>query len=204
MNEVVLPAVIIAVLIYSIVLHEVAHGWVALCNGDPTAKILKRLTLNPLRHIDWIGTVVLPVALYFLRAPFLIGWARPVPYNPAYFRQRALGTLTVGIAGVFVNLLLAFLFSRGFSVYKETQWGSVLAYGLSINLVLAIFNLIPIPPLDGAKVASVFLPGKLSRFFAGSGDRAGMLILLILLYFGIISKIIAPLYSQLFSFFISF
>ncbi len=159
-------------LLFAIVIHEVAHGWMALRFGDPTARDAGRLTLNPIHHIDPIGTIVVPLLLYFSNTGFLFGWAKPVPVNPYYLRNPKEDMMWVALAGPGANMLTAFgcgMILRMMNLLSgNLQTGSSLLglfvtmvlYGMIINLVLACFNLIPIPPLDGSKVLMRFLPPK--------------------------------------------
>ena len=161
------------VLLFSVVIHEVAHGMVALMLGDPTAKYEGRLTLNPLKHIDPFGTVILPllllsVSIFSGTGPALFGWAKPVPYNPSHLRNPRRGAAIIAVAGPAVNILIAIIFAVLVRVvvpvgivplgYVQTLLGAFAAIVLT-NLFLAVFNLIPVPPLDGSKVLAVFLPG---------------------------------------------
>jgi Zn-dependent protease len=157
-------------LLFAIVIHEVAHGWMALRFGDPTARDAGRLTLNPIHHIDPIGTIIVPLLLYLSNTGFLFGWAKPVPVNPYYLRDPKRDMMWVSLAGPGANMLTAFGcglllrfmklglgdFGLGLSVFSILI--SILLYGMIINLVLACFNMIPIPPLDGSKVLMRFLP----------------------------------------------
>ncbi len=159
-------------LLFAIVIHEVAHGWMALRFGDSTARDAGRLTLNPIHHIDPIGTIVVPLLLYFSNTGFLFGWAKPVPVNPYYLRNPKEDMMWVALAGPGANMLTAFgcgMILRMMNLLSgNLQTGSSLfglfvtmvLYGMIINLVLACFNLIPIPPLDGSKVLMRFLPPK--------------------------------------------
>ncbi len=154
--------VIIVALIFSIVLHEVAHGYAANWLGDPTARLSGRLTVNPLVHLDPLGSVVVPALLFFSGAGFLFGWAKPVPYNPYNLTNQKWGEAIVAAAGPLTNLMLAFIFAMfmrmsgilGLSVSVMELFG----YIVFINILLALFNLIPIPPLDGSKVLIALLP----------------------------------------------
>ncbi len=181
---------LIAVLLFSIIVHEVAHAWVALREGDDTAYALGRITLNPLSHIDPIGSVLVPLALYFLNAGFLFGWAKPVPVNPRKFHNYRRGDIRVSLAGIVANLILAagFTLFAGFLVKIEQLTGGALAgpmdvamraaeLGILINLVLAFFNLVPIPPLDGSHVFYHLLPPRLGVAYRRLG-RYGMLVLI--------------------------
>ncbi len=156
----------IVIVILSIILHEIAHGFVANWLGDPTARYAGRLTLNPLPHIDPVGSVLIPGILALTGSSFLIGWAKPVPYNPYNLKNQRWGEAMVGAAGPLTNVLIALVFglilrfsgSLGLS-------GAFLGICVTVvyaNLVLAIYNLIPIPPLDGSKVLRSILPSNLA------------------------------------------
>lgn len=186
----------LVVLIFSVILHEVAHGYMANYLGDPTARLQGRLTLNPLPHIDLIGSILLPGLLLLTHSPFLIGYAKPVPYNPYNLRGRYAEGL-VAFAGPATNILLAVIF--GFLIrFSEAQLGPDLVTAFAIivyvNLLLAIFNLIPIPPLDGSKVlATLFgmVSHRLERAydtFVLNFQRMGLLpmVVIILLAFNFI------------------
>ena len=151
----------------SVVVHEVAHGYTAYLLGDNTAKDSGRLTLNPLKHLDPFGSVILPLLLVFMNAGFVIGWARPVPYNPANLRDEKKGTFLVAIAGILMNILLAVFFGLLIRVAPsilgiplDNPFYKIASIIVILNLVLALFNLIPIPPLDGSKILFSFLPVK--------------------------------------------
>ena len=199
-------------LVFSVIIHELAHGYVAYYLGDLTAKYEKRLTLNPLRHLDPFGSIILPLLLFFLQSPVLFGWAKPVPINPYNFKDQKWGSFKVAIAGPLSNLALAILLglvsrilpltssekreavfsflgtlssaSGGFA--SNSYYQSLFLY-LSIiiflNISLAIFNLIPIPPLDGHWILFQFLPESFSKakFFL---QQYGMFILMFLVFFG--------------------
>ena len=159
----------IIIVILSIIFHEVAHGFMADWLGDPTARYAGRLTLNPLPHIDPIGSVAIPGILALTSSPFLIGWAKPVPYNPYNLRNQRWGEALVGAAGPVTNLFIALVFGMvlrfasplGLSSGIFTMCVTV----VSTNLVLALYNLIPLPPLDGSKVLRALLPGNLGVAF---------------------------------------
>lgn len=181
------------VLFPAIILHEVSHGYVAYLLGDPTAKRMGRLTLNPVAHIDPIGTVVMPLALLFISGgAFFFGYAKPVPFNPRNFKNERSGMLLTGIAGPATNILLAVVFglaSRLFSVpggvWDPSSFNSVAAFLLFFsyaNLMLAFFNLIPVPPLDGSRVLQWILPDSLRDAYH-SFERFGFLILMALIWF---------------------
>ncbi|MBI2439863.1 MAG: site-2 protease family protein [Lentisphaerae bacterium] len=147
-------------LFLAIVPHEVAHGYVAWKLGDPTARQANRLTLNPLAHIDLFGSIILPAMLFLMHSPVLFGWAKPVPFNPRYFRDPRRGIMLVGAAGPLANFALA-IFSALLIRLIGAAGGiltTFLAYLCITNVILGVFNLIPIPPLDGSRVAMGFLP----------------------------------------------
>jgi Zn-dependent protease len=157
----------IIILIISVVAHEVAHGFAALHFGDKTALYKGRLTMNPLKHIDPIGTVILPIMLVLLKSPIGFGWAKPVPYNPYNFTNRTLGTRVVALAGVLTNFALALIFGlllRFFGPTLGVGGETILYLIVLINLSLGIFNLFPIPPLDGAKILFSFLPHRFEKY----------------------------------------
>lgn len=162
----------IMILLASVVIHEVSHGYAALKLGDPTAKMAGRLTLNPIKHLDPVGSFIVPALLVFLFG-FAIGWAKPVPYNPnLLFRDYKYGPLKVALAGPLSNIVIALVFGLflrfAHSMLNET---AVFLFGLIvvINVLLAVFNLIPIPPLDGSKVLAVLLPERYSMMIQQFG-----------------------------------
>ena len=154
------------VLILSIIAHEVAHGYAADSLGDPTARLAGRLTLNPLPHIDLMGSIILPALLVFTGSPILFGWAKPVPYNPYNLRNKRWGEAIVAVAGSATNILLAILFALivrfGASFGFDATALSLAAIIAFINLFLGFFNLIPFPPLDGFTALRAALPWHLS------------------------------------------
>ena len=182
-------------LLVAIILHEVAHGWVAFKLGDPTAKNLGRLSLNPAVHLDLIGSFVLPGMMMLSGTGVLFGWAKPVPVDPRYFRDSHKGMMLVAMAGPLTNLAIAwfsgqFLVAVGFLPYNMQEIAVLLlSSSILVNIVLAIFNCIPVPPLDGSRVLSYFLPLK-GRLFLHQLENYGFLIIFILLYLGFFDVLI--------------
>lgn len=186
-------------LICSIIVHEVSHGYVAHMLGDPTARLQGRLTLNPLPHIDPIGSVLLPTLLVLTNAPFLFGWAKPVPYNPYNLKNQRWGEAMVAGAGPGINLLLALVFGLvvrfGIGVLSPS-FISLAALIVYINILLAFFNLLPIPPLDGSKLLKSLLPYRASLSFERIEHtlmQGGFLVMLLVLW--VIMEIIGPVFS---------
>lgn len=177
-------AISILVLLFSVILHEVMHGVVALKFGDTTAQRAGRLTLNPIPHIDLFGTILLPALLIFTGSPILFGWAKPVPVNPLNFSNIRRGELFVSAAGILANFGLAIAAAAIYHLLDALPQtfpailGSILRFTVTINLVLGVFNLFPIPPLDGSKVLLSQLPLNLARQYQKL-EPYGILILLI-------------------------
>jgi Zn-dependent protease len=187
-------ALMVVVLFFSVIVHEVAHGYVALLNGDPTAKYSGRITLNPVPHIDPIGTILLPLLLVITGSRVLFGWARPVPVNPLNFRNYTWGEITVSASGPLSNLALAVIFA----ILLRLGLGNVglmkmAYYGVSINIFLALFNLVPLPPLDGSHLLSAVLPRELNRLYRQL-EPVGFILILLLFYTGILGAVIMPVY----------
>jgi Zn-dependent protease len=192
----------VLILLFSVILHEVAHGYAALSLGDPTARAAGRLTLNPIKHMDPWGTVILPLFLILIRAPFLVGWAKPVPVNPFLLRDRKRGMMLVGAAGPLANIaliLLSALVLRAMPFSAPPILFDLFKYCCAINIILALFNLLPVPPLDGSKVVAGILPPKMRDAYVGL-ERYGILIIIALLYLGILDQVIVPLYRIIFYF----
>lgn len=170
-DTVMLAAILIPALIVSIVFHEVAHGWSALALGDPTAKEQRRLSLNPLRHVDPVGTVLLPGFMLAVGGP-VFGWAKPVPVVKERLRNPRFGMMAVAAAGPATNLVLALIGATVLGILLASVpvaadevplWAQALSYFLLINVFLAFFNLLPIPPFDGSHIVEGLLPPKLAK-----------------------------------------
>lgn len=194
----------IFILVFSVIIHEVAHGYAADSLGDPTARLEGRLTMNPLKHIDPFGSIILPLLLFISGSGFLIGWAKPVPYNVYNLRNQRWGEAIVAFAGPLSNIVIAIVFgglirfgiSTGF--IENANILKITSYIVLINIVLATFNLIPIPPLDGSKIFfSIFNIGwNKGRVFL---ERYGIFIVLFFVFFfwGAVSPIIAKFFVLL-------
>ena len=197
----------VLVLIMSVVVHEFAHGYTAYLFGDNTARHQGRLTLNPIKHIDLFGSILLPLLLILSNSSFLIGWAKPVPYNPDNLRNPKYSKMLVAISGILVNIFLAVVF--GLIIRFGTVFGrppymadptlpfyKIATIIVTLNLVLALFNLVPIPPLDGSKVLFSFLPPRY-RHIENFMEKWGFAILLFFLIF--IWQYFTPLIYMAFS-----
>ena len=188
MDEMIAKILIIAFLVESIVIHEMAHGYVALMFGDQTAKRQGRITFNPIPHIDLLWTIIIPIVAYVLsRGTFIIGGAKPVPVNPVNYRRPVLGDICVSVAGVAANFLIAVIMILLLNIVhfiSGNPAGTLTAYILLnvafLNIVLAMFNLIPIPPLDGSHLFKYLLPQELRRSYEKIGRTGAGFIILIL------------------------
>lgn len=197
---------LLPILIFSVILHEVSHGWVALSQGDDTAYYSGRLTLNPLPHLDPLGSVIFPALAIFMNFP-LFGWAKPVPVNPNRFYDFRKGVVLVSLAGPVVNFLIAlsftllsYLLGRNLNETIHNIWLlKILSQGILLNLVLAVFNLIPIPPLDGSRVVSVLLPQELAERYDAI-EPYGFFIVMGLIFTGILGKFLYPVVILIYRF----
>jgi len=182
----------------AITVHEAAHGYAAKYFGDKTAYFLGRITLNPIKHIDPVGTVVIPGMLLLLSAPFLFGWAKPVPVNFSNLNNPKKDMMWVALAGPASNLAMAIIWAIILGLFKSSGASYALfiigmaQVGIMINLVLMLLNLLPIPPLDGGRMAVSLLPSPWSYKLA-SLERYGMFILIFLIVSGLLSSILLPL-----------
>ncbi len=195
--------------VFAIVFHEAAHGWVAYRFGDPTAKDMGRLTFNPIPHIDLWGTIIMPLLFFFLGG-MLFGYAKPVPINPMNFRHPKRDMAISSLAGPASNILMAICYAvvlRGFLLrFDDAQSGAwnwiiepltyMCFYGVLINIVLAVLNMIPIPPLDGSRLVFWLLPHRQGMLYYRL-EPYGIIILLLMFYFGIYTKIVSPIIKPL-------
>lgn len=192
---------LLPILLFSVIVHECAHGLVAEWWGDPTARMLGRLTLNPIPHIDPFGSIIVPGLLFLMRSNFLFGWAKPVPVTIENFRNRKWGDITVSLAGPASNVLLALalagvLAGARFIMGADGVPESLVilcVLGIRLNFILALFNLIPIPPLDGSHVVANLLPGPMAYAYRSLG-QVGILILMGIMFLvpGVFSIVFAP------------
>ncbi len=189
--------------VFAITVHEVAHGWAAKQFGDRTAEMLGRLTLNPIKHVDPVGTVLIPGILLLTNSTFMFGWAKPVPVDPRNMRKPRSNMVFVTAAGPASNLLMAIIWALTMMLAQDsggTQAGDVLArmaqYGVFFNIMLAVFNMLPIPPLDGGQVLTNLLPPGVVSDFLRRFAPFGFILVLVL----IVSRQIWPLIGPPFSF----
>ncbi len=197
----------VIILIFSAVIHEVSHGFVADKLGDPTARLSGRLTLNPLKHLDPFGSVILPLLLALIPGGIIFGWAKPVPYNPYNLKDPEKGAAKIAAAGPLSNFALALVFGILFRITVPYNTGILASFNafagiiVAINVLLGVFNLVPIPPLDGAKVLTAALPDrawKVKRFLA-ENNPYGWFILIAFIFFGF--SVITPIISFIFRIF---
>lgn len=185
----------------SIIVHEVAHGLMAEREGDPTARMLGRITLNPLKHIDWLGSVILPLTLILSNAGFVVGWAKPVPYNPENLKNGNKSVAKVSIAGIVVNLCIAIVFGVLIRVsiltgLISTAFIDIASIIVLVNIVLALFNAIPLAPLDGFRFLNAVLPARFGPTMRAI-EQYSLPLLLVFIVFG--WKFVAPFAFTLFS-----
>ena len=199
MEGLVLSIFQIIVLLYSVVIHEVSHGLMANSLGDPTARNLGRLSLNPFKHLDMFGSVLLPLFLVLVSSPFVVGYAKPVPYVPENLRDRKYGPAKVAFAGPASNLILAALFGLTLrflpDVFTSPLIPELLSFIIILNLVLALFNLFPIPPLDGHWLLMTFLP---ARFFAFKKFLYQYSLILLIFFLIYVFPLIFPLVGRIY------
>lgn len=199
-------------LLFAVTIHEVAHGYVAYKMGDNTAMLAGRLSLNPFRHLDPVGSLILPLILKLTGSPVIFGYAKPVPVNFTNFRNYRKGTIYVSSAGVLANFILAALSGILFQTLAHFQWvwhasifrpfimdlHYMLGYSVAINSVLAVFNLIPIPPLDGSKLLAMLLPINLRLQYVRM-ERYGLIIIIFLLLTNSLSRLISFFIEPMFN-----
>lgn len=214
--EQVIPHLVIymVVLLMAISAHEAAHAWMSDRFGDDTARLLGRVTLNPVAHTDPIGTLLIPIVNFLMSVgggrPFLIGWGKPTPVNPLRWRQKDLANVMVSIAGILANLIIAVIAFTIIKVLLVTGWFYSIPDGvqepvillldnmLSLNVSLAVFNLLPFPPLDGSKVLETFLPPSMQPLYEIL-EQYGFLLLIVLMYTGVLGMIIGPILRLIYS-----
>ena len=196
----------IAILIMSVVIHEISHGFMAEYFGDSTARHAGRLTLNPIKHLDLFGSIILPALLISSGSPVMFGWAKPVPYNPDNLNDKKWGEVAVAAAGVLANFFVAFIFGMlvrlvplfGFTEILSDKFYFIISVIVVTNLALGVFNLIPIPPLDGSKIFFSLLPASFYSVIAIIEQYSLILLLIFVVFFsGILSPIIGFLYHLL-------
>jgi Zn-dependent protease len=201
-----------AIFLLSLTVHECAHAFAAEKSGDPTGRYLGRITLNPIPHIDILGTVIFPL-IAFTSGAMMFGWAKPVPFNPMNLRDRRWGEIIIALAGPFSNILLVILFMivaklvipdpmmlrYALSYDDGDPIAMVINTGIMLNVVLAVFNLIPIPPLDGHHVLRNLLPDSLAEAYAQIPDMVGFAVLLLLIYVGFTGMLIRPVLTLVYN-----
>ena len=194
----------IAILVMSVVIHEVSHGYAAKLLGDKTAEYQGRLTLNPISHIDLLGSIIVPVVLYLTHAGFMVGWAKPVPVNPYNLRHGKWGEVIVSVAGplsnvfvaLFFGLILRFVMPSGFLSGATASFVATIVF---INLALALFNLMPVPPLDGSKILAGILPSRARETFLRIEQNPTLTMVLAFIFIFYIWNYLTPLIPFMFS-----
>lgn len=201
MNQIVVVLIQLLALFLAIVPHEVAHGYVAWKLGDPTARRAHRLTLNPLAHIDLFGSIILPGMLMLMHSPVLFGWAKPVPFDPRYFSDLRRGIMLVGVAGPITNFAMAILSALLYRMLGPASglFALFLAYLCITNIILGVFNLIPIPPLDGSRVMIGIIPEEWVGPYLRM-ESFGFIVIFGLLWLGALDRVISPAAFFLFRF----
>jgi len=201
MTNILLQVIAVGILMISVIFHEIAHGYTAFRLGDPTARYAGRLTLNPLKHIDPFGTVILPLLLILAKFPYPVGWAKPVPVNPYLLKDPRRGMMLVSAAGPLTNISLALLSAlmlRALPFSRAPFLFDLLTVTCYVNILLSLFNLLPVPPLDGSKVVAGLLPARLRKPYEGIAPF-GFLVILGLFYVGLMDKVIFPLCDLIFA-----
>ncbi|WP_235842335.1 site-2 protease family protein [Cysteiniphilum halobium] len=191
-------------MLFAITLHEAAHAYIAKLRGDQTAYLMGRVTLNPIKHIDILGTIILPTAMFLLGTGFLFGWAKPVPVNFNHLKKPRQDMILVAIAGPLANFIMAIIWFLLWKFVPNFGFHQMAQFGVVLNLMLMVFNLLPIPPLDGSRVISALLPYKATLQY-NRLERWGFLIVLLLLFipFGqsnLLASILLPLINKLYLF----
>ncbi|WP_440615871.1 site-2 protease family protein [Cysteiniphilum sp. 6C5] len=194
-------AMFIIPMLFAITLHEAAHAYIAKLRGDKTAYLMGRVTLNPIKHIDILGTIILPTAMFLLGTGFLFGWAKPVPVNFNNLKKPRQDMILVAIAGPLANFIMAIIWFLLWKFVPNFGFHQMAQFGVVLNLMLMVFNLLPIPPLDGSRVISALLPYKAALQY-NRLERWGFLIVLLLLFipFGqsnLLASILLPLINKL-------
>lgn len=199
MDQTVILVFNLAVLILSVVIHEVSHGLMANRLGDPTAKDLGRLSFNPLKHLDFMGSFLVPLLLYVSRVGIIFGWAKPVPYNPYNLKNQKWGPALVAAAGPASNFIVAIVFGLVLRFVSAIPFATALAVSVIvyINILLGVFNLVPIPPLDGSKILAGFLPYRYERQLLML-ERWGMFLVILFIFF--LFPLLSPVIPFMFRF----
>jgi Zn-dependent protease len=180
--EILVLLIAIACFAFTIIIHEVAHGWMADRLGDPTARLSGRLTLNPIPHIDLYGTILLPVFLILIHSPFLFGWAKPVPFDPYNLKNPKKDSALISLAGPAANIIVAIILAIILRFVPNQLVSALIVQIVQFNVALAVFNLIPIHPLDGGKILVGILPDEEAREFDSFMNRFGLILLIFIIF----------------------